>query len=98
MTRSSATGWISGPYVVGGLARIADDDLGDARPQALEERLEHRLLDQQARPGEAHLPGVVVLVGGGRGGGVEVGVGEDEERRLAAELERDRRQRAAASW
>ena len=42
-------------------------------------------------PGETHLAAVVVLARGFRGGGVEVGVLEDDEGALAAELggERD---------
>ena len=69
------------------VARIADPDLGNARVEALQERIEDRPRNEQARPREAHLAGVVVLVRGGGRGGVEVGVVEHDERRLAAQLE-----------
>ena len=46
--------------------------------------------DQDARAGEADLAGVVVLAGGLGRGGVEVGVGEHQQRALAAELGRER--------
>ena len=44
----------------------------------LEERLGHRVLDEEARPGEAHLAGVVVLARRLPRSRLEVGVGEDE--------------------
>ena len=54
------------------------------RAGALEERFEEpsrdALLDEEPRPREADLTRVVVLVHGLRDGGVEVGVGEDDER------------------
>ena len=49
-----------------------------------------RLLDEQARSGEADLAGVVVLPGRLAGRCFEVGVGEDEQRPLAAELTGER--------
>ncbi|GBC87500.1 hypothetical protein HRbin12_01510 [bacterium HR12] len=58
--------------------------------EPLEERLGHRGLDQETGPGQAHLPCVVVLVHRLADRRLEVRVGEDEEGRLAPELERDR--------
>ena len=52
----------------------------------------HRALHDQPRAREADLAGVVELVHRLLHDGVEVGVGERDERRLAAELERDRRE------
>jgi hypothetical protein len=65
-----------------------------ARPfdEAVQELVPHGRLDEEARPGEADLPGVVVLLDGLGHRGVQVGVGEDEHRRLAAEFEADRGQ------
>ena len=54
--------------------------------EPLEERVVDRGVDEEPGAGEADLPRVVVHPRGGRGGGVEVGVGEDDERALAAEL------------
>ena len=61
-----------------------------ARVEALEEARRRRLLDEQARARHAVLAGVVVLERGLLRGRVEVGVGEDEERALAAQLGRER--------
>ncbi len=52
----------------------------------------HRGFHDQARARETHLAGVVELVHRLPHDRVEVGVGERHERRLAAELERDRRE------
>ncbi len=51
-----------------------------------------RVLDEEPRPRQADLPRVVVLVHGLLHGRVEVGVREDQEGCLAAELEGDRRE------
>ena len=51
-----------------------------------EERIANRRFHQQSRAGHAHLPRVVVLARGLAGGGVEIGVGEHDERALTAEL------------
>ena len=80
-----------------GLARVADLDALDVVVEALRNVVDDRALDEQARPGQANLARVVVLVGGGGRRGVEVGVLEHDERRLAAELERDGVRWAAAS-
>ena len=58
--------------------------------EPLEELVAHRRLDEQAGAGQADLPGVVVLPGGLHRRGVEVGVGEHDQRALAAELGRER--------
>ena len=54
------------------------------------ELLGDRLVDQQPGAGQADLPGVVVLADRVADGQVQVGVGEHEQRGLAAQLERDR--------
>ena len=54
--------------------------------EPLEERVVDRGLDEQAGAGEADLPRVVVHPRRGRRRGVEVRVGEDEERSFATEL------------
>ena len=75
-----------------GVARVADLDLGCPCFEPLQELVEDRGLDEEARAGQAHLARVVVLVGRGRRRRVEVRVLEHDERRLAAELERHRGQ------
>ena len=50
----------------------------------------HRRLDEQAGASEADLSGVVVLPRRLAGGGVEIGIGEHDERPLTAELGRER--------
>ena len=74
----------------GVVARVAEHVLVREAVEELEERLADALLHQQARAGEAHLAGVVVLPGGLARRRLEVGVGEDEQRPLAAELTRER--------
>ena len=69
------------------VARVAELALRHAREEALVELVRDRLLHEQAGAGEADLAGVVVLVGRGLDRRVEIGVGEDHERALAAELE-----------
>ena len=68
------------------LARITKYVLVDRGVEALQERLADGLLHQDSGPRQAHLAAVVVLARGFRGGGVEVGVFEDDEGALAAEL------------
>ena len=77
---------MSGETVVRVVARVAEHVGVGVAVEALEELVRDRLLDEQARAGEAHLPGVVVLAGGLGGGGLDVGVGEDDQRALAAQL------------
>ena len=69
------------------LSRITDLDLGDQRGDLLAQHRLDRALNEDAGAGEAHLPGVEVLPGDRLRGGVEVGVIEDQEGRLSAELE-----------
>ena len=73
-----------------GVARVAEHVRVRVAAEALQERLADRLLDEQPRAGEADLAGVVVLARGLLGGRVEVGVGEHDQRALAAELARER--------
>src|SRR4029077_19824996 len=72
--------------------RVTEDVLVGEAAEELEELVGNRLLDEQARAGEADLACVVVLARAGSGGGLEFGVGEDDERPLAAELGRERHQ------
>ena len=60
------------------------------RSNELEEPVGDRLLDEEARAGQAHLARVVVLPGRLPRSRLEVGVGEDEQRALPAELARER--------
>src|SRR5579859_8237553 len=69
--------------------RIADPQFAHARADLVEERAFDRFLDEQARAGAAHLALVEPdRVDESLDGAVEIGVVEDHERRLAAELER----------
>ena len=75
-----------------GRAALADPTrlLGDLGHELVVDRG----LDVDALDGDAGLAGVAHrVVGGGVGGALEVGVGEDDHRVLAAELERDGRER-----
>ena len=90
-TRSSWRGWISGPTRT---PRWRGSPTANALRGFEHARAElgfDRGLDQHARAGQAHLARVVELRGDARRGVVEIGVGEHDERRLAAELEADRR-------
>jgi hypothetical protein len=59
--------------------------------QALQQGLVDQLVDQHARAGAAGLPGVLHDGVDDHGdGGVQVGIGEDDLRALAAEFQRDR--------
>ena len=68
------------------LAGITKDVLVDCGVEDLQERLPDGLLHQDSGPGQTDLAAVVVLARGFGGGGVEVGVFEDDEGSLAAEL------------
>ena len=70
-------------------ARIAELAVGHSLEEALGELVGDGLLDEEARRGEADLARMVVLIGRLLDSCVEIGIGEDEERRLAAELEGD---------
>ena len=72
------------------VAGIAEHVLVGEAVEELEERAGDRLLDEQARAGEADLARVVVLAGRLARRCLEVAVGEDEERALAAELAGER--------
>ncbi len=81
---------MSGETVVVVGARVAEHVGVGVAIEALEEVVADRLLDEQPRAREAHLAGVVVLAGRLRGRGLEVGVGEHDQRPLAAQLGRER--------
>ena len=72
------------------VARVAEHVLVGEAVEQLEELLGDRLLDEQARPGEAHLAGVVVLSRRLARSRLEVAVVEDEQRAFAAELAGER--------
>jgi hypothetical protein len=74
----------------GRVERVPEHVVVDVAVEPLQELVTHRRLDEQAGAGEAHLTTVVVLPGCLRGGGLEVGVGEHDERPLPAELGRER--------
>ena len=74
------------------VARIALRDRRGRLDEPVEERVVHPGLDQQAGPGQADLARVVELVHRLRDDRVEIGVGERDEGRLPAQLERDRGQ------
>ena len=68
------------------VARVAQPQRRRLRQEPLEKVVGDRLGHQQPYGGQAHLTGVVELLDSEVGGEVEVGVVEDEQRRLAAEL------------
>ena len=74
----------------GVVARVAEHVLVGEGVEELEEPLGDGLLDQQPGAGEAHLAGVVVLSRRLPRRRLEVGVPEDEQRPLAAELAGER--------
>ena len=77
---------------VGGLVpRVALPQRAGLREEPREEVVGDRVGHEQPYGGQAHLPGVVELLDGQVDGEVEVGVVEDQQRRLPAELERHRR-------
>ena len=70
--------------------RVADADRLDVLGEQRREAIERRFLDEHPRARAAVLAGVGEhSAGRRRRGGLEIGVGEDHVRRLAAELERD---------
>ena len=85
-TRATWSGWIIGAIVVVGSRLSPSTWRSTAAWKRVEELVADGGLDEQPRAGEADLTRVVVLAGGLRGGGVEVGVGEHDQRSLAAEL------------
>src|ERR1700720_317014 len=73
-----------------GVERIARDQAAGALHQALDQLVVDLLLDEQARAGGAYLTlAVKDAVVGALHRSVEIGVGEDDVRRLAAQLEGD---------
>ena len=72
------------------IGAVADDQALAVVGDPADEFVVDLLLDEQAAAGGAHLSGVVEdRHRGGGDGDVEVGVGEDDVRRLPAQLERD---------
>ena len=66
--------------------RVAEDVLVGEAVEELEELLGHGVLDEEPRPREADLAGVVELTGRLACRRLEIAVGEDEQRPLASEL------------
>ena len=88
-TRASCSDETIGPMSVSMEAGSPSRMLPAIAADALDDVVEDGLLDQDPRPGHAGLAGTAREHGGRAhpgGGGVEVGVGKDEIRRLAAEL------------
>ncbi|CAM5504566.1 hypothetical protein SFUMM280S_08997 [Streptomyces fumanus] len=72
------------------VGRVADGDRLDGGGEQVEEAVVDGALDQDAGAGAAVLAGVVEEgQGGGRGGGFQVGVGEDDVGALAAQFQGD---------
>ena len=72
------------------LEPVADLQRGDRCLEAIEERVVHGVLDEDPIRRDARLAGVAELAHDrARDGRVEIGVVEDDEGRVAAELERD---------
>ncbi len=73
-----------------GQTRVANDQRRGVGSDLLEQLVGNRGVDNDPSPGQTHLAGVHVLGDDRLRGGVEVGVGEHDERRLATEFEADR--------
>jgi hypothetical protein len=84
---ASAAGEITGPICTPRLGAVADLQPGDRRRKLVGERVEHAALHIEAVGADAGLAGVAEL-GDQRAFDrlVEIGVVEDDERRVAAEL------------
>lgn len=74
-----------------GVAGVADDHLGYGRAHHLQEFAGDALLNENPRAGETDLAGVAVLVRDGLSRGIQVGVGKNDEGRLASQLHADGR-------
>ena len=75
-------------HLGGGVERIAEAQLAGARGQFVEEAIVDIFVEQEARRGGTHLALVAEdAPEGGAHGGVEIGVGEDDVGRLAAQFQ-----------
>src|SRR5205807_1607171 len=75
----------------GGLfAGVANDDVRQCGAEFREELVRDFGINEDAGAREADLGGIEVLAGGGLRGGIEVGIGADDEWGFAAELETGR--------
>ena len=98
-TRARWSGWISGESVVSGSPGVAGHVRVDVGAEALHELAGDLRVHEQPGPRQADLPRVVVHLRGAGSGVVEIGVGEHQQRPLAAELtgERDEVGRCGAT-
>ena len=93
VTLANCASLASGPISVAALERVAEHDLARALGDPLDQLVVDVLVDDEPRAGHAGLPGGREHAGDDAvGGGLEVGVGEHDLGRLAAELERDARE------
>src|SRR5690606_14271343 len=84
---------VDDPGVVGAPRRVVPVHGADGVGQPVDELVVHRLVDEHVVGGDAGLAGVQQLPpGDAPGGDVDAGAAVDDHRRLAAELERDRRE------
>src|SRR5436305_1239723 len=74
----------------GVIARVTEHMLICGSLEALQELVSDAFLHKQPRAGEAHLTGVVILPGRLARRRIDVGILENEERALAAQLARER--------
>ena len=85
-TRSTWSGWIIGAIVVAGSRLSPSTWRSTAGWKRSRNSSRDRRLDQEPGAGEAHLTRVVVLAGCLRGSGIEIGVGEHDQRPLPAQF------------
>src|SRR5437899_2288245 len=85
-----------GAHAGGLFARIAHDHMRYCRAEFREKFVSNLGINEDSGAGEADLGGIEILAGGGLRGGIEVGIGADDEWGFAAELETGRRERTCA--
>ena len=89
-TLSRCTELMSGPTVVSGLEAVPHHFSLGRGGRRLVEPLDCVRVDEEALGCDAHLAAVAVLaLDSGCGDGFDVGIGEDEHRGIAAELQRE---------
>src|SRR6516162_3508012 len=78
------------------VTRITDGEVRCHRSELSLELVGNFRINQDSRPREADLSGVEILSGSSLRGSIEICIGTDDKRRLAAHFERDRRERSGA--